>query len=247
MNIEPSFSQTYSKPTSSRALISSGVFPALTVNLSMHASVAVSQQSHTLKSFLDVQVHAKNSRKGEGGEKVKMKSKISAVSIAALMMLAGLGILTVEAAPPGPTIVEVAIAVNSSGSYAGQFDTLIAAVLAADPAVIKTLSGNGQFTVFAPTDGAFAVLGLNPGNIGTALPQGDLTNILLYHVARGRRYAVSILSSERIRTLYGDFLMQDGGVLTDNLDGDANIIVPDVEAANGIIHAIDAVVLPYAP
>ncbi|NIQ05866.1 MAG: fasciclin domain-containing protein, partial [Candidatus Korarchaeota archaeon] len=53
--------------------------------------------------------------------------------------------------------------------------------------------------------------------------------------------------SERIRTLYGDFLMQDDGVLTDNLDRTANIIVPDVGAANGIIHVIDAVVLPYLP
>ncbi|MFO7711951.1 MAG: fasciclin domain-containing protein [Dehalococcoidia bacterium] len=66
----------------------------------------------------------------------------------------------VAAAPPGPTIVDVAIAVNSEGPFAGQFDTLIAAVLAADPAVLKTLSGNGQFTVFAPTDDAFLALGL---------------------------------------------------------------------------------------
>jgi hypothetical protein len=50
-----------------------------------------------------------------------------------------------------------------------------------------------------------------------------------------------------IRTLYKDFLFQDGGVLTDLLDREANIIVTDVEAANGIIHAIDAVVLPFSP
>ncbi len=176
-----------------------------------------------------------------------MKSKILAVSIVAMIVLAGLGILTVGAAPPGQYIVDVAIAVNSSGPYAGSFDTLIAAVLAADPAVLSTLTGNGQFTVFAPTDDAFAALGLDENNIGTALSQGDLTNILLYHVARGRRGSVSILPSERIRTLYGDFLMQDDGVLTDNLDRTANIIVPDVGAANGIIHVIDAVVLPYLP
>ena len=66
-------------------------------------------------------------------------------------------------------------------------------------------------------------------------------------MARGRRYAEDVLASDRIRTLYKGFLFQDGGVLTDNLDRDANIIVVDVEAANGIIHAIDAVVLPYAP
>jgi len=151
-----------------------------------------------------------------------------------------------QAAPKGPTIVDVAIAANSSGPFAGQFDTLIAAVLAADPAVLATLSGNGQFTVFAPTDDAFATLGLTPANIGS-LPQGFLTEVLLYHVARGNRDSAEVLASSRIRTLNRGFLLQNGGVLTDNLGRTANIIVTDVPAANGIIHAIDAVVLPYAP
>ena len=150
------------------------------------------------------------------------------------------------AAPPGPTIVDVAIAVNSDGPFAGAFDTLIAAVLAADPIVLARLSGNGQFTVFAPTDDAFGALGLNESNVGT-LDQDFLTDVLLYHVARGRLYAEDVLDKERIRTLQRGFLLQDGGTLTDNLGREANIIVTDVEAANGIIHAIDAVVLPYAP
>jgi uncharacterized surface protein with fasciclin (FAS1) repeats len=151
------------------------------------------------------------------------------------------------AAPKGPTIIDTAIAVNSDGPFAGQFDTLIAAVLAADPAVARTLSGNGQFTVFAPTDAAFAELGLTPDNVATALPQDALTQILLYHVLRGRRLSPDILDSERLRTLQRGFLTQDGGTLTDALGRDANIIVTDVEAANGVIHAIDSVVLPFAP
>jgi uncharacterized surface protein with fasciclin (FAS1) repeats len=146
----------------------------------------------------------------------------------------------------GSSIVDVAIAVNGSGPFAGQFDTLIAAVLAADPAVLSTLSGKGQFTVFAPTDAAFAALGLNPGNIGT-LPQATLTDILLYHVARGERDSEDVVGSSRIRMLKGGFLLQSAGTLTDNLGRPANIIVTDVDASNGIIHAIDAVVLPYAP
>lgn len=154
--------------------------------------------------------------------------------------------LLAVAAPPGPTIVETAIAVNGDGPFAGQFDTLIAAVLAADPLVVNTLSGNGQFTVFAPTDDAFAMLDLNETNVGT-LPSDVLTDILLYHVARGRRYSDAVLSSERIRTLLKEFLLQSEGTLTDNLGRQADIIVTDVEAANGIIHAINAVVLPYAP
>jgi uncharacterized surface protein with fasciclin (FAS1) repeats len=157
------------------------------------------------------------------------------------------------AAPPGPTIVDVAVAVNEATKTPedpdGEFATLIAAVLAADEAVVETLSGNGQFTVFAPTDdafeAAFAELGVAPGDV---LSNKELlTDILLYHVARGRRYSGDVLDSDRIRVLKGGFLFQDGGVLTDNLGRDANIIVTDVEAANGIIHAIDAVVLPYAP
>jgi uncharacterized surface protein with fasciclin (FAS1) repeats len=168
------------------------------------------------------------------------------ISVLLALTLAALLAIPAMAAPPGPTIVDVAIAVNSEGPFTGAFDTLIAAVVAADPAVLATLSGNGQFTVFAPTDDAFAALGLDETNVGT-LPQGFLTDVLLYHVAPGRRYAEDVLASDRIRTLYRGFLFQDGGVLTDNLGRDANIIVTDVEAANGIIHAIDAVVLPYAP
>ncbi len=163
-----------------------------------------------------------------------------------LVILWGLSILIAMAAPPGPTVVDVAIAINSEGPYAGQFDTLIAAVLAADPAVLATLSGNGQFTVFAPTDDAFTALGITPDNVGD-LDQGFLTDVLLYHVARGRRYSTVILASKRIRTLERGFLFQAGGTLTDNLGGLANIIVTDIEAANGVIHAVDAVVLPYAP
>ena len=144
------------------------------------------------------------------------------------------------AAPKGPTIVDVALEINSQ---TGEFDTLIAAILAADPAVLETLSGNGQFTVFAPTDAAFAALGLDSTNIGS-VPQGALTEILLYHVARGSRYAEDVVDSDRIRTLNKSFLLQDGGVLTDNQGRTANIIATDVPAANGVIHVIDAVVLP---
>lgn len=147
---------------------------------------------------------------------------------------------------PGPTIVDVAIAANQEGPFAGQFDTLIAAVLAADPVVVQILSGNGQSTVFAPTDDAFAKLNLDENNIGS-LPQSALTTILLYHVTPGRRDSTSVLPARRIRMRRGGFLQQSNGVLTDNLGRTSNIIVTDVPAANGIIHAIDTVVLPFAP
>ena len=148
------------------------------------------------------------------------------------------------AGPKGPNLIDVAVAVNSSGPYAGQFDTLIAGVLAADPAVAATLGGNGQKTVFAPTDDAFAALGLDETNIGTALSQEALTEILLYHVANGRRDAADVTSSSQIRTLQRGFLQVSGATLIDSNGNPANIIVTDVPAANGIIHVIDAVVMP---
>jgi uncharacterized surface protein with fasciclin (FAS1) repeats len=169
---------------------------------------------------------------------------------AAAVATVGLAFSPVASAkgPKGPTIVDVAIAINSDGPFAGQFDTLITAVLSADPIVFDTLSGNGKLTVFAPTDDAFAALGLTPANVGS-LPTDFLTQVLVYHVARGERTAADVVPAERIRMLGGGFLYKEAGstTLVDNLGRSANIVVTDVKAANGVIHAIDAVVLPAAP
>ena len=168
---------------------------------------------------------------------------VLALLVALLMMSVVPGAASAKKAAKAPSLVDTAIAVNSSGPYAGAFDTLIAAVLAADPAVLQTLSSRAQYTVFAPTDGAFAKLGLTAANIGT-VPQADLTNILLYHVAYGRRYAADVIASDQIRMLNGGFVYQSGGVLTDAQERMSTIIVTDVMASNGIIHAIDTVLLP---
>lgn len=175
----------------------------------------------------------------------KLNGKIIAAVMAGMLVAA---LNSTEAGPKGPTIVDVAIELNSdtNGAYYGVFDTLIAAVLAADPIVYDTLTGNGQHTAFAPTDDAFAWLELDETNVGE-LPADFLTDVLLYHVVRGSRDAVDVVSSDRLRTRAGSFLLQDGGVLTDNLGLESTIIVTDVPAANGIIHAIDMVLLPYAP
>jgi uncharacterized surface protein with fasciclin (FAS1) repeats len=147
------------------------------------------------------------------------------------------------AAPKGPTIIDVAKAVNAE---TGEFSILIAAINAADPAVAQTLSGNGQFTVFAPTDAAFLSL-LEELNLTAGEVLGNqalVTQVLLYHVARGNRDSADILASSRIRTLEGGFLSQSSGVLTDANGRNANIVYPDVKASNGVIHIIDRVVLP---
>jgi transforming growth factor-beta-induced protein len=178
-----------------------------------------------------------------------MLARLARLTAALLAVLALLAVATPAAAQnkQQPAILELAIAANSGGPYAGQFDTLIAAVLAADPAVATTLAGKGQFTVFAPTDAAFAKLGLDQNNVGGAFSQQYLTEVLLYHVARGNRNSASVIGSSQIRMLSGGFLSQSGGVLTDNLGRTASIVVADLGARNGVVHVIDSVVLPKAP
>jgi uncharacterized surface protein with fasciclin (FAS1) repeats len=153
-----------------------------------------------------------------------------------------------EARAASPNLIDVALAVNGPGSpYEGEFDTLIAAVLAADPVVVETLTKPGKVTVFAPTDGAFAALGLDPDTVAT-LDTGFLTDVLTYHVARGERLAADVVAQDRIRSLQGTFFFPSpDATITDGLGRTANIIVTDVLATNGVIHAIDAVILPYAP
>ena len=174
-----------------------------------------------------------------------MKKSTSKLMTVAVVGLLTVGLSTVLAGPKGPTLVDVAVGVNEEGPYAGAFDTLIAAVGAADPAIAAILTGNGQHTVFAPTDQAFLEAGFTPENI-INVDQEALTQILAYHVVRGRRDSETVIDSSQLKTRQGERLLQDGGVLTDTQGRDANIIVVDVPAANGIIHAIDAVVLPFA-
>jgi transforming growth factor-beta-induced protein len=161
---------------------------------------------------------------------------------AALAALLAIGVVAGPVAArtaPSGSIVDTALAVNAQS---GEFSTLVAAVLAADPAVLARLSRTGQVTVFAPTDAAFAKLGLNAGNVGS-LPQGTLTQILLYHVAHGARDAADVVSSDRIRTLQGGFLhvsLHDGGAYVN----DSRILMTDIRTSNGIIHVVDSVLLP---
>jgi uncharacterized surface protein with fasciclin (FAS1) repeats len=163
--------------------------------------------------------------------------------LVAVMALGAFAAPAAYAAPKGPSIIDVAKSINAQ---TGEFSILIAAINAADPSVAQTLSGNGQFTVFAPTDAAFVSL-LNELGLTADQVLGNqalVTKVLLYHVVRGNRDAADILGSSRIRTLEGGFLFQSGGVLTDENGRTANIIATDVPASNGIIHVIDTVVLP---
>lgn len=124
------------------------------------------------------------------------------------------------------------------------FSTLIDAVEAADPVVLETLSDNDQYTVFAPTDEAFGNFFATVEN-ATGLTEADLlddtdnllTETLLYHVTGGRRYASSVVNAPKIETLLGESFSVSGTTL----DGRAGITTTNVEASNGVVHAIDAV------
>ncbi len=178
---------------------------------------------------------------------MKVRALFPATALCTIFALAGAP--AAQAGGEKVSLVQKAIELNTEGPYVGAFDTLIAAVLAADPAVVSTLSDNSQETVFAPTDDAFAELDLTSDNIDD-LDQATLTTVLLYHVAPGRRYAEDVVSGDRIRTLLKGnkgFFQVNGTVLTDNLGRTSNIIVTDQEADNGVIHAIDSVLLPVAP
>jgi uncharacterized surface protein with fasciclin (FAS1) repeats len=131
-----------------------------------------------------------------------------------------------------PNIVEVAVG-------AGSFKTLVAAVTAAG--LGETLSGPGPFTVFAPTDEAFAKL--PAGTVEGLLKDiPTLTKILTYHVVAGKVMAADAAKLTSAKTVEGSELKIDAsnGVKIN----DATVIQADVDASNGVIHAIDAVLMP---
>jgi len=162
---------------------------------------------------------------------------VAAALLAAVPATAGTG---QRPAAAEPSIVQTAIAVNSSGPYAGLFDTLICLV-ANNPTVLDLLSQKGQYTVFAPTDAAFAGIGVNATNCAALAP--NVTGILAYHVAKGQRDAADVISSSQLRMLNGQFADISAAGGSYSID-DAKILVTDVPALNGIIHVIDRVLLP---
>jgi len=145
----------------------------------------------------------------------------------------------VAARQPGSTIVKTAMTVNAQ---TGEFDELIAAVKKAG--LVDVLNGNRQFTVFAPTDAAFADLYKALGVDGVDQIDNDLLRVvLLHHVAPGERFSGTVLASTRIRTLNHDFLTPSVKNGSPYIDG-AKILIPDVDASNGVIHVIDKVLVP---
>ena len=123
---------------------------------------------------------------------------------------------------------------------AGSFTTLVAAVEAAG--LVETLKGDGSFTVFAPSDEAFAAL--PEGTVEALLADiPALTDILLYHVVSGKVMAADVVNLTSAATVQGSDLaivVEDGKVMINGV----NVITADIEASNGVIHVIDAVLIP---
>ena len=162
-------------------------------------------------------------------------NRISKVLIVVVLMLI---MIVPLAGAQEQSIVE--IAVND-----GRFDTLVAAVVATDLA--EPLS-SGEWTVFAPTDDAFAKLGLDANNVASAFSKEDLTDILLYHALPAS------VSSAEAKANQGDITMANGQLAgLKYFDGslwvndDSRVIIENVIADNGTIHVVDNVILQPWP
>ena len=159
--------------------------------------------------------------------KVLMSSLILSLGLAASSAMAGSHNQQAD-------IVDTAIA-------AGNFTTLVAAVEAAG--LVDTLKGEGPFTVFAPTDEAFAALPEGMVEDLLANPE-QLAEILTYHVVAGEVYAADVVGLSSATTVQGsDITIETGYNGSVMIDG-ATVITADIQASNGVIHVIDAVITP---
>jgi uncharacterized surface protein with fasciclin (FAS1) repeats len=162
-----------------------------------------------------------------------MKKMIA--GIVAAMAITGAAASTTRAAAADQDIVGTAVA-------AGSFTTLVKALQAAD--LVETLKGAGPFTVFAPTDEAFAKL--PPGALETLLKPENKTKlqrILKAHVVAGKVMAADVVKTGSAKAVSGDTLTiasRDGGVTVDG----ATVLKTDIAATNGVIHVIDSVIMP---
>ncbi len=161
-----------------------------------------------------------------------MKKFLSACAALVLMVSP---VMAADTAVAEKTIVETAVS-------AGKFNTLVAAVKAAGLA--EALSGKGPLTVFAPTDEAFAAL--PKGTVESLLKpenKSKLIAILKYHVVAGSYPAAKVLTSDSLTTLQGGKLtvsQNSDGVMIDK----AKVVKTDIMCSNGVIHVINAVVMP---
>lgn len=156
-----------------------------------------------------------------------------------LALILSIPAITAHAADPSASARTVKVDLVDTAVAAGSFKTLAAALQAAD--LVDTLKGEGPFTVFAPTDEAFAKL---PAGTVEALLKDipKLRSILTYHVVAGRVSSDQVVKLSSARTLQG----QDLAISTTKgvKVGPANVTTADIAASNGVIHVIDTVLIP---
>jgi uncharacterized surface protein with fasciclin (FAS1) repeats len=167
---------------------------------------------------------------------MKTLHKISVSAFVVGFVITGLAFNTYAGSYGSKDIVDTAI-------KAGSFNTLVAAVQAAE--LVDTLKGEGPFTVFAPTDEAFAKL--PEGTVEDLLKpenKAKLQAILTYHVVSGKVMSETAITLDSAPTVQGSdiALMVDDDKLM--LNESAAVVTADIEASNGVIHVIDAVILP---
>lgn len=157
-------------------------------------------------------------------------------------------------AAPEPNILSTVVAISGASGFdsnSGDFDILRDAVIATGLA--PTLAGKGQYTVFAPTDGAFLALTGKSDEADAfaavaALGLPAVKQVLLYHVVHGARTAADVVPATRIRTLQGGFITKSAGSadLVDGAGRTVPIVAPDAAiVSNGVIHVIGGVLLPF--
>lgn len=160
--------------------------------------------------------------------------------------------------PGDQNIVEIALAVNADS---GQFSYLLAAATCEyfDGAVVDLLTGSDKYTLFAPTDEAFAALQTALGiaepspELTCTLPQETLFDVLAYHVTDGRRFSNSVFNRNAVKMvemLNGQFVITNPDLTLNDIAGQSVGVVPpfvNINASNGVIHVIDAVLLPFTP
>ena len=160
------------------------------------------------------------------------------VPFSRLALALGAAALIVGSAAPAQT-AEQKMDIVTTAVQAGNFNTLAKALAAAG--LVETLQGSGPFTVFAPTDEAFAKL---PAGTLEALlaDKAKLTKVLTYPVVPGTVMAADVVKMSSAKTVEGQSVTIDtrSGVKVDN----ANVVKTDIVATNGVIHVIDAVILP---
>ena len=160
-------------------------------------------------------------------------------SLALFLAVAACGSSAKPATTSSSTTASATADVVDTAIAAGSFKTLVAAIQAAD--LVDTLKGAGPFTVFAPTDEAFAKL--PAGTVDALLAdKAKLTAILTYHVVAGNVGSKDVVGMTSATTVNGGALMIDAssGVKIN----DATVIQADIAASNGVIHVIDTVLLP---